>query len=453
MDTHELPSYRRLIAVLLALLFAVATPVRAETGADDASEAVPVPEQPIDPTVPAELTEKPSAEESRWLPPGVASTSFVPVPEIILDPNEGDTYGVMGVWLLLDEKDEIKYMVAPDIRYNETKGVFPNLRLFGYPTETRRYTILVGKSTTRDENYEFEYADRGLWSERAFLLGKFLYERDSTERFYGFGNESNEDDESNYTGEDLYAEATPGIWLVPKLSLSYRMKIRRFNVQHGQVDDVPFINAPRFRRNGDTDIRRKGLRSSVYWTHKLQFTYDTRDSIDLPSKGALSLLYVDVADQRLGSSSSFLKFGFESRGFIPFREVKNPILALRVLADYVTGPSDTPFWERSSLGGRRTLRGFGGDRFIGFNRALATAELRTNVYKRKLFGVNAELEVAPFLEAGQVFKGVTTSPVDDLHWVYGLGFRGIVRPQILAFVDVGRGSEGLSVFTGIDYPF
>ena len=43
--------------------------------------------------------------------------------------------------------------------------------------------------------------------------------------------------------------------------------------------------------------------------------------------------------------------------------------------------------------------------------------------------------------------------VDDLHWVYGVGFRGIVRPQILAFVDVGRGSEGISVFTGIDYPF
>src|SRR5690349_24974820 len=41
--------------------------------------------------------------------------------EIILDPNEGDTYGLMGVWLLLDEKDEIKYMFAPDIRYNETK--------------------------------------------------------------------------------------------------------------------------------------------------------------------------------------------------------------------------------------------------------------------------------------------------------------------------------------------
>jgi hypothetical protein len=35
----------------------------------------------------------------------------------------------------------------------------------------------------------------------------------------------------------------------------------------------------------------------------------------------------------------------------------------------------------------------------------------------------------------------------------GNGFRGLVHPQILAFVDLGWGSEGLAVFTGIDYPF
>jgi hypothetical protein len=67
--------------------------------------------------------------------------------------------------------------------------------------------------------------------------------------------------------------------------------------------------------------------------------------------------------------------------------------------------------------------------------------------------VNFDLELAPFLEAGQVFRRVTDSPVNDLHWVYGMGFRGVVRPQIVGFVDVGRGSEGFSVFTGVDYPF
>ncbi len=70
-----------------------------------------------------------------------------------------------------------------------------------------------------------------------------------------------------------------------------------------------------------------------------------------------------------------------------------------------------------------------------------------------MFGVNLEIELAPFVEAGQVFRHVAESPVNDLHWVGGLGFRGVVRPQIVGFVDIGRGSEGTSIFTGIDYPF
>ena len=114
---------------------------------------------------------------------------------------------------------------------------------------------------------------------------------------------------------------------------------------------------------------------------------------------------------------------------------------------------EPPFWELTKLGGRRTLRGYGSQRFVDFNRSLGSAELRTRVYDRHIFGVRAELEVAPFFEAGQVFDHVSESPVSDLHLVGGIGFRGVVRPQIVGFVDVGYGAEGSAIFTGIDYPF
>src|SRR2546430_16634281 len=112
--------------------------------------------------------------------------SFIPIPEIITDPNEGNTVGLLGVILFLDQKDEIRYMLAPDLQYNRTKGVFPTFRLFGYPTPLRRYSILVGKSTTKDEDYELEFTDRGYWEGRAFVLASFVHERDSTDRFFGF---------------------------------------------------------------------------------------------------------------------------------------------------------------------------------------------------------------------------------------------------------------------------
>src|SRR5262249_41993207 len=155
-------------------------------------------------------------------------------------------------------------------------------------------------------------------------------------------------------------------------------------------------------------------------------------------------------------SSSFVKFGVEGRNFIPLREGDpriKPTLAVRALADYTNGPNKTPFWEMNSLGGRRALRGFGSDRFINFNRSLVSAEVRTRVWHRPLFGVNMELEVAPSVEAGKVFEHTTSSPVSGAHGVYGVGFRGVVRPQIVGFVDIGRGTEGTSVFTGVDYPF
>jgi outer membrane protein assembly factor BamA len=382
------------------------------------------------------------------------AASFIPIPEFITDPNEGNTYGLMGVWLFLNEKEEIQYMVAPDVRYNKTKGWFPVFRLFGYPTETRRYSIAVGKSTTKDQNYDFEYLDRGVLDGKMFVYGHVEYDEDSTNRFYGFGNRSQERNESNYTGTDVVAEGTPTWWFTPHVAMSYRMQVRRFSLSTGQVSGVPFTLAPRFLRQRDTNVIGRGSEPGVYWKHMVAFTYDTRDSIDMPTQGAYTNLYGEIADRTLGSATSFTKFGGEARGFIPFRgEKKNPIFAMHALLDYVAGSADTPFWERSSLGGRHALRGFGSDRFIGFNRSLLSAELRTRVYQRKLFGVKAELEVAPFTETGQVWHGVTRSPFNDLYWVYGVGFRGVVRPQIVAIVDVGRGSEGTSVFTGIDYPF
>jgi outer membrane protein assembly factor BamA len=397
--------------------------------------------------------------------------SYIPIPEIITDPNEGNTFGILGVVLFVDDKDEIKYMLAPDVRYNQTKGVFPTFRFFGYPSPERRYSIVAGKSTTKDEDYELEYTDRTFWDGRAFVLASFLHEKDSTERYFGgpcysararalkiCGNDSRENPihfadgsrlggESNYTDVDTTAQVTPGVWILPFANLSYRMRIRNYGIEAGQVSGIPYI------LETHPEVVGRGAEGGTYWAHQIAATYDSRDSTDIPTHGALAYMYTEMADRRLGSHTSFVKFGADWRDFIPFRKTHNPILALHALLNYTSGDLNTPWWELSSLGGHRGLRGYGSHRFIDFNRSMGQGELRTRVWQHPLFGVNFELELAPFLEAGQVFRHIDDSPFNDLHWVYGLGFRGVVRPQIVGFVDVGRGSEGASVFTGVDYPF
>src|SRR3989442_14571596 len=366
--------------------------------------------------------------------------SFIPIPEIITDPNEGNTVGLLGVLLFLDDKDQIQYMVAPDLRYNKTTGVFPAFRFFGYPSPERRYSVVVAKSTTRDEDYELEYTDRTFWDGRGFLLASFLHEADSTERFFGIGNESREErpdpgrpagpgnlgGESNYTDVDTQAQATPGVWVLPYANLSYRMRIRRYGIEHGQVDNIPFIaTAP-------PEARGRGLEGGVFWAHQVALTYDSRDSTDIPTRGALGILYGELTDKHIGSASSFVKFGADWRDFIPLRK-GNPILALHVLANYTSGDKDTPFWELSSLGGRRALRGFGSQRFIDFNRSLATAELRTRVYQRRVFGVNLEIEVAPFTEAGPGLPSGSPPPAWAPPLAFGVGFPGPGRPRKAGF--------------------
>ena len=91
--------------------------------------------------------------------------------------------------------------------------------------------------------------------------------------------------------------------------------------------------------------------------------------------------------------------------------------------------------------------GGGPDVFVHFS------AIQTDGYKSLEEAQRVEFEVTPFLEAGEVFQRVSDSPVSDPHFVYGLGFRGVVRPQIVGFVDIGRSSEGAAVFTGVNYPF
>src|SRR5690349_3131717 len=206
--------------------------------------------------------------------PVSADKSFIPIPEIITDPNEGTTIGLLAVVLFLDEKDEIQYMFAPDFRYNQTKGAFPTVRFFGYPSPARRYSLVAGKSTTKDEDYELEYTDRTFWEGRAFVLAAFLHEKDSTERFWGFGNESLQNPvstprggprggESNYTDSDTEAQATPGVWLLPFVNLSYRMRIRDYEVERGQVSGIPFIGVTH------PETRGRGFEGGTYWAHQV----------------------------------------------------------------------------------------------------------------------------------------------------------------------------------------
>ncbi len=126
--------------------------------------------------------------------------------------------------------------------------------------------------------------------------------------------------------------------------------------------------------------------------------------------------------------------------------------ALRGLVERVDG-SNLPFFELSELGGDETLRGFGENRFLDEGRVLVNAEERIKVFHINYGDVRTDIELAVFAEAGRVFRNFNDLGSGKIQAVVGGGIRFLAASQIVAKIDLGMGSEGLTIFTGLDYPF
>jgi len=105
------------------------------------------------------------------------------------------------------------------------------------------------------------------------------------------------------------------------------------------------------------------------------------------------------------------------------------------------------------VGGEQPLRGFGEGRFYDRNSFSTSVELRRTVLSFDAVSTRVDVELAPFVDLGRVFARTNTDPLEQLHHVFGVGFRGIAKPFVVGKVDVGYGSEGLAIFTGLNYPF
>ena len=99
------------------------------------------------------------------------------------------------------------------------------------------------------------------------------------------------------------------------------------------------------------------------------------------------------------------------------------------------------------------MRGFGAGRFYDRDSFSTSVELRRTVLSLNAASTHVDVEVTPFVDLGRVFARSGTFPLEQLHHVYGLGFRGVARPFVVGYVDIGYGSEGVAAFTGINYPF
>jgi hypothetical protein len=378
------------------------------------------------------------------------SWPFIPVPEVATDPNGGVTYGVLPVWLFTDNKNEITSILAPDINSNSTLGPGGNFRYLAYPSSDTNWYAEAGAQETIARNVDIDYQTGRQHKKWWSFEGRFFFEKDPTERFFGTGNHSKEGNQSNYTTKQIYGEAIFGINFTDKFQLSLMERPRYVRIEEGGFTSVPSI----FQQFP----HQKGLNGGSEVLTRVMLQYDSRDSLDIPRSGTLARLYYGIADRRFGSSISYNRFGGELRQYYTVGE--RITFVGHVFNEYEPVGGEVPFWSQARLGGdeslltdQQTLRGYGSGRFVDNNMFVMNFEMRTRVWDKTIFGTHGILELAPFAEAGRVAHNLSFNPFSELHPVGGIGFRGIAEPFVVGFVDIGWGGEGAAVFSGINYPF
>jgi outer membrane protein assembly factor BamA len=369
----------------------------------------------------------------------------VPLPVIATTPNEGVTYGALTAFLLHTDEDEVGTLLAPQVNYNENFGVTASVFGSFYLSPERDWEFNVSKSSNVNEDFGIRIRDETFLDKRLSLSLYLFAFTDGAARFFGFGPDSPGTAETNFSDREAGFDLSAGYRIANQLSLVVSERFRRVGIREGAVEKLPFV------REVFSPREVPGLTGFTAHAQGLFLVYSTLDSPHFPTRGFFARAGVEGSARILGSTSDYWRYGGEVRGYLPYRDARF-VTAARFAFGRVQG-GEVPFLERSVLGGDGTLRGFGDGRFIDKAFLLLNVEERIRLLRWRLFKVDADWEMAFFLDVGSVMESFERARPSAFEVNPGFGFRAVVRPNIVGRMDVGFGGEGPEVFIVLDYPY
>jgi outer membrane protein insertion porin family len=168
--------------------------------------------------------------------------------------------------------------------------------------------------------------------------------------------------------------------------------------------------------------------------------YDTRDDVFNPHNGWYGIAQAEIAGRFLGGDNNYNKYILDLRNYIDTGQ--DTVLALRLMG----GIADTtlPEYEKFTVGGVNTLRGYDLAEFEGEQMLVFNAEYRWDIAD------NTQLVV--FGDAGYAWALDEPIRLDDIKFGYGVGLR-FDTPLGPIRLDYGLGEEGGQTYFSIGQTF
>jgi outer membrane protein assembly factor BamA len=373
-----------------------------------------------------------------------ADTQVFPVPSASTSKNDGSDAGLIVPILITDPDGELKYLLAPMLIKNSIVGTRGTFNLFRYDTGGRQMQFIASLTEKIERKLLFNYVDPAFSNGRYFLTFGGTFFKNATSRFFGLGQTTLEAGETNYTAREARANWRFGVYANEVTQIAVGQRVRQVHLQRGATD-LPFT--------GDVYPTVDGVQGeTIIVGHRATFYYDTRNNLFSPTDGMAVTAYAEINQNiRNHDFPVYSRYELEIKKLFP-SESKRAILIVRADLQATLG-DQVPFFEQSSLGGQNNLRGYGVDRFIDKHLIAASIEERIHIARAKIAGVAADFEVATFLDTGQVFNTFKDVSFKDYRMTPGIGFRGIVRPNVVGRIDYGYSKEGGAIFAGLDFPY
>ncbi|GMR24990.1 MAG: hypothetical protein BMS9Abin39_0264 [Ignavibacteria bacterium] len=280
--------------------------------------------------------------------------------------------------------------------------------------------------------------------------------QDPRYRFYGVGSGTTEEDKTNYTHKE-FGGALDVYWMpVDHWRFGVGGKIRNVDVSDGndKIREVMPWTTDLTSEGGEFEMV-AGIKGATVVGGRVNLVFDSRNSEFTPSAGfygKATAEFNNVADQVVTTSDPVSNYGKFSVDLRQYFSTRDQILTLLLRNTWIfTTDENIPYFDLATLGGDFSNRAFDNGRFYGQHSVFASMEVRVQMMHIVFMGMPMDVQMAPFLDAGQVFNGDGFTGKFNVN--PGMSIRILNPPNLGIIGNAAIGQDGIIFTGGVTLPF